>query len=841
MKDWSKLGLRVYLCAALLGALGHHRLSHAEPEAGLYQLDISAVPTSAASAASTFDSRADAVYHYEACGREGYFARRFAAGEVKNELQTVLAKLIVYANWTKYARTVRQDVLVCDFTYRYQQRAGDAPPDPTRASKAIQDAWGTVCSGVVVDSGIDADGYSTERYNITKDCVRSQINKALKQIKVAGTVGSTGLPCWPPDKQQDGDRYLLTEGEWHINVKDLTRIYYYNERTGRVALDEPIRTKVRDELLTLDGRPGPDNYNIGQCGAQDHSTGSPDERAEAQDWLDKTLDDIGDSFDWMRKWLERLGLVAIAAGAAYLALGPLGAALAAGIAGLGVVVVTIGSIPETENHRLMIESSRYLNNQIILAEMSPGSEHRSAMESSQQQVREWLLKRLQRIVKEEFEEYNARPYQRYSLHAIRALFDFANNRDVVLAARNVLDLATAKAALGSNQGRRLVPFRRLMEVVHNKIEYRTDTNPDGTRPFNGLMDHTGNADHQVASLLLYAGQAQQAPNGRLSYGAASEMVVIASSFYRPPIEVLELAIDKSIPYQQRLKHHGVEVYSSESGFLLTAGGIRVEAANTIKVAGASLGANILGVIPLSFTKDQGAAVPTTLMLTADRNRTSLEAFLHIAGHREALDDKNATYDHNLCVWRGFACGYNVRAPQGMLFVSGPGGWSFFDSKGAPAYQDGPQVMIARYTEGCTGDSTDCDDNVGFFEAVSDPGVSFAAFQQTVLANNPRPQDWRKAVAGVLSGNRILLSGTYRSFRGDLIEFDTAGHQLDSNRTGILAVNGVAQAALGDWQRAEGDVITGTRDGKFDVRAPRTRTGFRIDMSDWNAPSWAPLP
>jgi hypothetical protein len=693
----------------------------------------------------------------------------------------------------------------------------------------------------VRDAGTDADGYAFATYSLSRACLRQQINLALAQIEVKGTIGSTGLTCWPPGP----DGILKSEGEWHITVRDLKRIYYTNEQTGRATLDEEVRLQIRNDLLTIDGRPGPESYNIGQCGAGDNSTGSPEERAEESSWTDEALDDLGDAWKWLRNWLARLVTVAIPIAAAAIVLGALfgAAGLAAGLAAAGIaaVAITLGSIPETENHRLMIESDRYLNNQLILAELEPGNAHRGALEADQNEVREWLLKRLQRVVKEEFIEYNARPYQRYSIHAIRSLYDFARDPAIVMAAQNVLDLASAKMALGSSQGRRLVPFRRLMEVTQKFIDNNQSLDEKGHRVFNGLFDLTGGADHQIGAMLLYRGQTQQTPNGKLSYGAASEMVYIANSRYRPPEAAVDLLIDKGAAYQQRFKHHGVEIYSATPGFLLTAGGIRSPPAYTIEIAGISPGGSILGIIPLSNNKDRGAAVPTTLMLTADPHRSDLEGFLRILGRREALDSDNATYDHNLCVWRGFACGINLRAPAGMDFVSGPPGtppgWSFFDSRSVAAYATGPQVMIARYTVDCGGDQTgDCTDNIGLFEAVSEPGVSFDSFRQRILTANPAPGNWLGLIGGPIGANRTVLSGTYTSFSGEAIVFDTSAHQRNGDKTGIASVDGVAQADLDDWPRASGDVMTGDHEGSFSFRNPATGHGFIIDMQGWKTPA-----
>ena len=811
----------------------------AEPHADIYQLRFPPPQKTGALALADFHARADVVYASIACSREIRFLDLAKAKKADEDTLTiVLAKMIVYTGWPN--RTERDgDRFLCKAVDRFRGK----PPDGPTLSKQIEAQFGSVCANAVQSTNTDGD-FAEIHYGLTRDCLRKQVNDVINQIEVKGTIGSTGLVCWPP-----AHGLFVTEGEWHITVRDLTRIYYINDQTGRSALDESVRIKIRNDLLTIDGRPGPESYNIGQCGDQEKSTGSPEERAQEDDWLDNAMDDVGDALDWLWKWLSRILPLVIAlaiAGPVLVAVfGAIGAAAVIVLAVAGGIALTFGTIPETENHRLMIESDRYLNNQIILAEIDPSNSHRHNFVSDQQEVREWLLKRLQRIAKEEFVEYNARAYQRYSMHAIRSLYDFARDHDIVMAAGNVLDIASAKMAIGSNQGRRLVPYRRLMENLPRYIELNTSTNADGTRKFfNGLMDLESGSDHQIAAMLLYAGQTQQAPSGRVSYSAAAEMVYIASSRYRPPVAVVDLAVDKTHAYQQRFKHDGVEIYSSAPGYLLTAGGIRSGPSSTIEIAGISPGGSILGIIPLANNKDRGAAVPTTLMLTGGGGRSSLERFLHIAGRRDVLDSDNATYDHNVCVWRGFACGINVRTPPDMQACfnhrppGAPGQWSFFDTDACPGFGGGPRVMIARYLETCHGDQTgDCVDNVGLFEAVSDPGVSFDQFQQTVVQNNPGSAQWLGLIGGLFAAGRTVLSGTYKSFSGESIEFDTSGHQLDSDDTGIVRVNGNGLGDLDDWARASGDVMSGDRDkGRFKFVNPNDGHGFSIDMSNWNAPT-----
>src|SRR5262249_59614680 len=89
---------------------------------------------------------------------------------------------------------------------------------------------------------------------------------------------------------------------------------------------------------------------------------------------------------------------------------PSAAAQAAAAATIASVAVNEINVPETENHRLMIESSRYLKNQIILKEQA---QHANAgkLQAEQDEVKVWLLRYMGEIMRRDFAEYIARPYQ----------------------------------------------------------------------------------------------------------------------------------------------------------------------------------------------------------------------------------------------------------------------------------------------------------------------------------------------------------------------------------------------------------------------------------------------
>ena len=117
-------------------------------------------------------------------------------------------------------------------------------------------------------------------------------------------------------------------------------------------------------------------------------------------------------------------------------------------------------IPETENHVLNIETARYLTNQLLWRR-----EGDPRYDNSRNGMDEWMLKHLQQFLLNDFIEYNARPYQDYSMASLLNLYTFTSERHpsgarVKLAAHMVLDYLMAKVAVSSNDSRRSVTFRR---------------------------------------------------------------------------------------------------------------------------------------------------------------------------------------------------------------------------------------------------------------------------------------------------------------------------------------------------------------------------------------------
>lgn len=121
---------------------------------------------------------------------------------------------------------------------------------------------------------------------------------------------------------------------------------------------------------------------------------------------------------------------------------------------LEIVEVTFLNIdiPETENHLLMIESSRYLINQLRLDRTGD-----IKFNNSRNGLSGWLLGYMQRIVKHDFLEFNSRPYQRHALHPLFNLHEFARDDEIRTASQMLLDYTMMKFAVSSNRGRRVSP------------------------------------------------------------------------------------------------------------------------------------------------------------------------------------------------------------------------------------------------------------------------------------------------------------------------------------------------------------------------------------------------
>jgi hypothetical protein len=225
--------------------------------------------------------------------------------------------------------------------------------------------------------------------------------------------------------------------------------------------------------------------------------------------------------------------------------------------------------------------------------------------------------------------------------------------------------------------------------------------------------------------------------------------------------------------------------------------------------------------------------------------------------------KQPTYDNNLCVWDGFACGTNLElgplAKDCTADTTVPP-WTFIDSQTCKVWGYSPRTLIAIFNKVCP-PGQNCT-NFGFFEIVDADRYKhlvnapagddlFTRFRNQIIGANP-------ILATMAAGKNILSK--YHSVRGQTLEFSCWGHESNSDGWGISSVNGKATHKLGDWPFAGGEwsgsasllrrevqtpmlsagdgVVEITSPGLKSQRDPTKPRVLRLDFSDQNHPKAA---
>jgi hypothetical protein len=824
-------------------------------------------PSDLQGAKDKLKQRHDTVVGFLACAQEARFLNHLLGqNPIPDEgiNAIILGKMAWLGQFTSFD----------DESLRRQRCTGSAtyhPADPVFTSffAGGQDAinrsaarFHPSCADILLSAVPHIDGLTTLTFQVNGLCMRTEVNRMISILTAPNQLGSSNLPCIsgglvetmiPPIIPHPVPKFD-TEGELDVNVRDFARMFHLNK--NRSILDEPVRSHIRDKLLIAWGPLGPETYSILDCGNTEHSEGTPQELLDERAFLDETLDDLGDAGLWLLKRLAILAIlfntpIATLAGALVNLLGG-GAAVPAlvGSPALVAAVATVGigeiRIGETENHRLMIESSRFLKNEIILEEEA---DHPNIgdLKKDQAELKKWLLDYMGLIMRHDFAEYNARPYQRYSLVALLNLAVFAEDPEVRDGARMVLEFTLSKFAVGNREGVRVVPYRRLVEAMNQ--------NPN-------MLEFGGRGtDHAIAMMMYYTGLVNRLPTlppalteqpatKALPYGNASSMIYVASSKFAPDDAIIDLAINKTVPYLQRFRSEGVEVYASTRSFTITAGGIRTPQALTLMLGPIATG--------IGRTTDLGTGVPTSFIPSGTPHVNRLE-FMRFEGTVEDIGDvengfgkDGRIYDHNVCVWQGFACGMNYRDMQdanpgdqeggmGTCFVPGldeaPAAWSFLDSRACPATRQSPPFFIARFLMPCTNADSGCltGSSFGFFEAVDAPAVDFDTFRRKVVTDNPVVFPGNPAPEDAVNQN-----GHYRMFAGGLpILFSVVANRADRDLYGVLDVAGESVQNLDDWPFATGGVMNSDGNGLVSFKNPNNGRLIIWDFTDAQHPKRTP--
>ncbi|WP_181259130.1 hypothetical protein [Pseudoduganella armeniaca] len=590
-------------------------------------------------------------------------------------------------------------------------------------------ASGPACAGVAREKEAENVGL-----RLSRECLARQIRAIMTHPRHGPWTEEGGVVTPELAGTSAGKLPCLSEftfklkglsGDWDMAVIEYTRLAALLYRFGRSTL--PIGEDVTAAIAVLNrrfltlrsspeqGATARELFNlVTSCGNLPNQYGDAIDTVNGSgvdpgSYAEAANDALGKKSFWdsLLRFLAALVIIVVFLLAAALAgaiagaiagalSGAVGVGVAVAVAVGAVVLVTLagGGIEETENHLLMQNSSRYVKNKLMMAELSAQDERKGfdTIAALNEELRVWLLMRMQRIARDDFVEYNAKPYNRLSHAAILNLLDYAcdvswdydssrfilngdrecdsKDRPVVDAAAALLDLSAAKLAVGSLEGRRLIPYRRLVE--ENYVYYRG----------RSLLELGGGADNQLAALQLWTGQMRHAPDQEAKPFTFGQLAWFSTSQYRPDPLILDIAVNKATGREQQYRHHARERYASGNGWLITAGGSDAGPAQGFR---SPLGFTIYPPISGDVVNDRGVGVPTTLMtgapvLGADGkalDRARVKKFLRFDGKEVdwgLLDEQSGptglltgkplwSFSDNNCVAGAFACGLRLRLPD----------------------------------------------------------------------------------------------------------------------------------------------------------------------------------
>jgi hypothetical protein len=440
-------------------------------------------------------------------------------------------------------------------------------------------------------------------------------------------------------------------------------------------------------------------------------------------------------------------------------------------------------IGETENHILTIHTARYLTNQLLYQrDQSPDPDHDNRTNGGHGRLSctELLLYLLRNILRDDFSEYNAKPYQTETRSALLNLCSYAYDHEVRLAARMVLDYISAHIAVSSCDLRRMVPFRRLNKDEHVTRLSGVDNDFMGV----GLLETSLGADPMAEPFAIQAGntRAYATPNftslpsdnqpptlarpwSWAIAGDGGAAVAEALSDYRLPSSIHDLFVnDLHRRFFQRLHRFkrfdevegagaldedatgvsgrnvdNMEIYAGSPSYLITAGGAPAWYAidpglSIVFKKGREKSAQQLGVaVPTSF-------MPTGLRADPDTQNSAKDLIQFGAfseGSSFVQDGKlvqSSPTVANYGVAPDFACGHKVYLPFWVVSTAQRDGQFLFVDRGSPLPLPGvvtepPGFYLAIFNEG----------EFPFLEAFDTwlhPGVTFQDFIWGVKEANP---------------------------------------------------------------------------------------------------------
>jgi len=312
----------------------------------------------------------------------------------------------------------------------------------------------------------------------------------------------------------------------------------------------------------------------------------------------------------------------------------------------------------------------------------------------------------------------------------------------------------------------------------------------------GFYGRSGNEIDELGAILTPVEYMYENKVRRNVYSTRNLLAAVVSK-YRIPDMLLDIIIRKDNNYYfQKIRHDGVEMYSSSKSFIINAGGI------------------FENTFLFGATEQHGWALPTTIMPTLDPT-SDYDNWIRILGHK----DRTKRFNH--CVAPNFGCGANVVIPPTVprACIAKKSGYFNFVDFTSPTCPLDLGFYVAVFIKDC--DSRLCKKfgrNYGFFEAREAHELSFTDFTQNVIERNGEYEYKSK------SANRYIKSN------GQVIEFKAL--QKKKWSWSIISIDGVLQERdMKNWPFAEGPIINSKQDGKVVVDNPFLGKRLTLDMSN----------
>ncbi|MCK2244488.1 MULTISPECIES: Ig-like domain-containing protein [unclassified Crossiella] len=319
--------------------------------------------------------------------------------------------------------------------------------------------------------------------------------------------------------------------------------------------------------------------------------------------------------------------------------------LQGGTAKVDEIVCTIVApdVPETENHTWMIRTTRFLHNELLPQTQTPPHQPKYVVEYNRDPnpdnrtngVLAYLRDVTAQWSREDFKEYNARPYVRYQMIGLLNLYDFALDQSVRQDAKKVLDFLALKHAATSQDNQRVAPFRR-KQVEQTPYLFQGSTTDSMYEAWVGGLP-----------------QPVRPAAGAGSF--SGEMALAASATYRPPAWMADLQLDTRhrdyLQYFNGRNQH--EVAYGGRDFTLTGGGRRTPCPYPGP-----------GGICVGAGNDEGTMQPTVLIPRQLRTDTA-----NTTDNPKYFDNvrlQSSWGKHISCVNRNIACGEKLIVPDRVV-------------------------------------------------------------------------------------------------------------------------------------------------------------------------------